>query len=59
MSYAESSDLTGNLDAVIAVMRGIYDYCLYAEINSKHDYCANCGSEAEQIITDDGEWECL
>lgn len=58
VNYVESSDLTQNIPAVIELMKGIYDNCLYAEINSKHDYCANCGSEAEQVITDDGEWEC-
>lgn len=39
-------------------MKGINDYSLYAEINSKHDYCYNCGSEVEQQIDENMDWYC-
>lgn len=58
VNYVEASDLTGNLDAVVEIMKGIYENCLYAEINSKHDYCYECGSEVEQLIDEDMNWYC-
>lgn len=58
VNYVEATDLTSNLDAVIEVMKGINDYSLYAEINSKHDYCYNCGSEVEQQIDENMDWYC-
>lgn len=58
VNYIESSDMTHNLEAIIEIMKAINDYCLYAEINSKHDYCHNCGSEVEQQVDDNMEWYC-
>lgn len=58
VNYVESSDMTNNLDAIIEIMKAINEYCLYAEINSKHDYCHNCGSEVEQQVDEDMNWYC-
>lgn len=61
ISYIEASDLTKNTDAVIAIMKYIYDYLVYAEINTKSDYCQKCGYDGEiKIIDEDGDliWEC-
>lgn len=62
ISYVEVPDMKGNIPAVLQVIRFIYDNIMYAELNTKSDYCQNCGYEGEiQIITtEDGklEWEC-
>ena len=61
ISYIEASDLTSNTEAVLEVMKFIYDNILYAEINTKSDYCMNCGYDGEiKIIDEDGklDWEC-
>lgn len=61
ISYIECSDLTGNIDAVIEVMKFIYDNIMYAELNTKSDYCHECGYDGEiKIIDEDNElvWEC-
>ena len=61
ISYVEVPDMQDNLKAVLAVMRYIYDNIMYAELNTKSDYCQNCGYDGEiQIVEDDGklEWEC-
>lgn len=62
ISYVEVPNMQDNLDAVIAVMQYIYDNIMYAELNTKSDYCMECGYSGEiQIITDkDGKliWEC-
>lgn len=47
ISYVETSNLTGNPEAVLAVMRFIYDNIIYAELNTKSDYCQVCGYEGE------------
>lgn len=62
ISYVEASDLQDNIESVLEVMRIIYDNIMYAEINSKSDYCHVCGSTAEiKIVKDDNGkliWEC-
>jgi len=62
ISYIEVPDMKDNLDAVLAVMQFIYENIMYAELNTKSDYCQNCGYDGEiQIINDDhGKliWEC-
>lgn len=47
ISYVETSDLTNNTDAVISIMKFMYDNILYAELNSKSDYCQECAYEGE------------
>lgn len=61
VSYIETSDLTGNIDAVIEVLKHIYDTMVYAELNTKSDYCQVCGYEGEiKIVDKDGklDWIC-
>ena len=61
ISYVECADLTKNTDVVLLVMRFIYDHIMYAELNTKSDYCQECGYDGEiKIIEEDGEliWEC-
>lgn len=63
ISYVEIPNLSDNLDAVIQLMQFIYENIMYAELNSKSDYCMICGYDKEiEIITDEetGEliWEC-
>jgi len=62
ISYVEVPNLQNNTEAVLAVMECIYDNIVYAELNTKSDYCGQCGFDGEiQIITDDeGKlvWEC-
>ena len=62
ISYVEVPNMQHNLDAVLDVMKFIYDHIMYAELNTKSDYCQECGYEGEiQIVTDeDGKlvWEC-
>ncbi|MCD8325063.1 MAG: anaerobic ribonucleoside-triphosphate reductase [Clostridiales bacterium] len=61
ISYVEVPNLQNNLDAVIAVMQYIYDNIMYAELNTKSDYCQICGYNGEiQIKEEDGKlvWEC-
>jgi ribonucleoside-triphosphate reductase len=62
ISYVEVPDMANNLDAVMSVMQFIYDNIMYAELNTKSDYCQACGYNGQiQIIHDkDGKliWEC-
>ena len=62
ISYVEVPDMQNNLQAVLKVMQFIYDNIMYAELNTKSDYCQVCGYDGEiQIVTDDDGklvWEC-
>lgn len=61
ISYVECADLTKNPEAVIEIMKFIYEHIMYAELNTKSDYCQECGYDGEiKIIDEDGEliWEC-
>jgi ribonucleoside-triphosphate reductase len=61
ISYVEVPDMQDNLDAVLAVMRFIYDHIIYAELNTKSDYCQVCGWDGEiEIAEEDGKliWRC-
>ena len=61
ISYVEVPNMQQNLDAVLAVMRFIYDNIMYAELNTKSDYCQICGYDGEiQIEEEDGKliWKC-
>ncbi|WP_072374921.1 anaerobic ribonucleoside-triphosphate reductase [Thermophilibacter mediterraneus] len=61
ISYVEVPNMQDNLEAVISVMRYIYDHIMYAELNTKSDYCQVCGYDGEiRIVEDDGKlvWEC-
>ena len=61
ISYVEVSNMQDNLEAVISVLQFIYDNIMYAELNTKSDYCQCCGYDGEiKIVEDDGKlvWEC-
>ncbi len=62
ISYVEVPNLQNNIEAVLAVMKFIYDHIVYAELNTKSDYCEICGYDGEiKIVSDDSGklvWEC-
>lgn len=62
ISYIETANLSDNVDAALAVIKFIYDNIMYAELNTKSDYCQVCGYDGEiQIVeNDDGKliWKC-
>ena len=58
ISYIESSDMQKNPEAVLEIIDYIYNTIMYAEINSKSDYCCNCGYSGEQKIDKDMNWYC-
>ncbi|MCI1958120.1 MAG: anaerobic ribonucleoside-triphosphate reductase, partial [Clostridia bacterium] len=62
ISYVEVPNMQNNIEAVLAVIKFIYDNIVYAELNTKSDYCQVCGYDGEiQIVTDDDGkliWEC-
>lgn len=62
ISYVEVPNMTNNIEAVLAVIQFIYDNIMYAELNTKSDYCQVCGYEGEiKIVKDDSGklvWEC-
>ena len=62
ISYVEVPDMQHNLEAVLAVMKFIYDHIMYAELNTKSDYCQVCGWDGEIEIKEDGHgkliWQC-
>ncbi len=58
ISYIETPNLQNNLDSILEVMKFIYDNIMYAELNTKSDYCQKCGYTGEILIDDDLEWYC-
>ena len=62
ISYVEVPDMQNNIDAVLSVMQFIYDHIIYAELNTKSDYCQVCGYDGEIQIEKDAEgkliWKC-
>ena len=58
ISYVETPNLTNNIDAVLEVIKFIYDNIMYAELNTKSDYCQVCGYDGEILIDDNLEWYC-
>ena len=61
ISYVEVPDMQNNIPAVLEVMKFIYDHIIYAELNTKSDYCQVCGWDGEiQIVDEDGKliWKC-
>ena len=63
ISYVEVPNMQNNLDAVISVMQYIYDNIMYAELNTKSDYCQECGFDGEiEIVSEEGSgkliWKC-
>lgn len=58
ISYIETSNLQGNIEAVETVLKFIYEHIMYAELNTKSDYCQNCGYDGEILINNKLEWYC-
>ena len=61
ISYVEVPDMQQNIDAVLEVMKFIYDHIIYAELNTKSDYCQECGYDGEiEVVEQDGKliWRC-
>ena len=58
ISYIETSNLQNNTEAVLEVIKFIYDNIMYAELNTKSDYCQECGYDGEILIDDNLEWYC-
>ena len=58
ISYVETPNLTNNIPAVLEIISFIYDNIIYAELNTKSDYCQECGYTGEILIDDDLEWYC-
>ena len=58
ISYIEVPNMQDNIPAVLSVMKFIYDNIMYAELNTKSDYCQKCGYTGEILIDDNLEWYC-
>ncbi len=58
ISYIETPNLQNNLESIIEVIKFIYDNIMYAELNTKSDYCQKCGYSGEILIDDNLEWYC-
>lgn len=58
ISYIETPNLQNNIEAVETVMQFIYNHIMYAELNTKSDYCQKCDYDGEILIDDNLEWYC-
>ncbi|MCI9064175.1 MAG: anaerobic ribonucleoside-triphosphate reductase [Clostridia bacterium] len=58
ISYIETPNLQNNLEVVLQMIQFIYDNIMYAELNTKSDYCQKCGFDGEILIDDNLEWYC-
>ena len=58
ISYVETANLTTNIEAVMTVIRFIYDNIMYAELNTKSDYCQECGYDGEILLDEKMNWYC-
>ena len=58
ISYVETPNLQNNLESIIEIIKFIYDIIMYAELNTKSDYCQKCGYTGEILIDDNLEWYC-
>ena len=58
ISYVETPNLQNNLEVVIQLIKFIYDNIMYAELNTKSDYCQQCGYDGEILIDENLEWYC-
>ena len=58
ISYAEIPNMTANIDAIMTMIKYIYDHIQYAEFNTKLDYCHDCGFDGEILLSDANEWYC-
>ena len=58
ISYVETPNLQGNIEAILQIIHFIYDNIMYAELNTKSDYCQKCGFDGEILIDDNLDWYC-
>ena len=58
ISYLETANLQNNVEAVLEVIKFIYNNIMYAELNTKSDYCQKCGYDGELLIDENMEWYC-
>ena len=58
ISYIETANLTNNIPAILEVIKFIYNNIMYAELNTKSDYCQECGYTGEIMIDKDMNWYC-
>lgn len=58
ISYIETANLQNNIDAVLTVIQYIYNHIMYAELNTKSDYCQECGYDGEILIDENMNWYC-
>lgn len=58
ISYVEVPNMTHNVEAILSMMKFLYDHIQYAEFNTKLDYCHKCGYSGEIKVNKDGDWEC-
>lgn len=58
ISYVETPNLQNNIDSVLEIVKFIYDNIMYAELNTKSDYCQKCGFSGEILIDENLEWYC-
>ncbi len=58
ISYIETANLTNNTEAILKVIKFIYDNIMYAELNTKSDHCSVCGFDGEILVDDNMEWYC-
>lgn len=58
ISYIETSDLSNNIEAILEVLKYIYDNVMYSELNTKSDYCQNCDYTGEILVDDSMNWYC-
>ncbi|WP_416335312.1 anaerobic ribonucleoside-triphosphate reductase [Anaerococcus sp. DFU013_CI05] len=58
ISYAEIPNMTANIDAIMTMIKYIYDHIQYAEFNTKLDYCNECGFDGEILLNERNEWYC-
>jgi anaerobic ribonucleoside-triphosphate reductase len=58
ISYIETSNLSNNIEAILEVLKFLYDNVMYAELNTKSDYCQNCDYTGEILVDDSMNWYC-
>lgn len=58
ISYCEVPNMNNNIDAVLEIIKYIYNNIMYAELNTKSDYCQECGYDGEILIDQDMNWYC-
>ena len=58
ISYAEIPNMDHNVDALLTMVKYIYNHIQYAEFNTKSDYCSNCGFDGEILLDEDNNWYC-